>query len=511
MLENSYQRMNPGNLTILQRIEVEIEYRKRLNDQFIKETCHLYTKDYLGMSQFIKDSWHILEPTTQYTHGWVIDAICEHLYAAHHGHINRLLINVPPGMMKSLILNVFFPAWEWGPAQQPSKRYLATSFSMSLARRDNIKMMDLIKSDWYQQRFGHIFQLSKTEKGKIKFSNDKTGFKEAAPSKSVTGARADRILYDDPHSVSKAESEIERESVNDNFKKAATTRIANPNDYLICVIMQRLHERDLSGIILRDQMGFEHLMLPMEFEESRRCSTSIGFTDPRTVEGELLHPNRFSAADIDVMKHDLDDSYAGQAQQRPHRPGGEVFEIAYLQKYKYENCPRFSRKFIIADTAGKAKKTSAYSVFQLWGVEGYGADSKLYLIESWREKVKSIDLPDYGRAFWDKNNDGSIEAFFIEDKSTGTMLIEALQSYDIPAKPLDHKWSSMNKVGRAESKKHHVKHGKVFLPEEAIFYDELIKELAAFPMGAYADQVDCVVYALFVAYDTMQFSYNNWV
>jgi hypothetical protein len=141
-----------------------------------------------------------------------LEAICLHLEAITFGDIpsNRLLMNVPPGFMKSLLVNVFWPAWEWGPCDMPHMSYISFSYSDEITTRDNNKMVRLITSPAYQQLWGDRFKMTKT--GERRLENDQTGFKLATSVGGVsTGERGDRVLLDDPHNVIKAESDTERE------------------------------------------------------------------------------------------------------------------------------------------------------------------------------------------------------------------------------------------------------------------------------------------------------------
>lgn len=275
------------------------------------------------LSGFVREAWHVLEPANPYIHGWHVDAICEHLEAITSGEINRLLINVPPGTMKSLLSGVFWPAWEWGPKDRPATRIIGSSYSEDYAKRDNRRMRDLIQSDWYQA----LWPTKLVSSGELRFSNEATGFRQGIPFSRLTGGRGDRVIIDDPHSVDGAESEADRNSTVRTFRESVPTRLNNPEKSAIVVIMQRLHEQDVSGTILALKLGYEHLMLPMEFEPERRCSTSIGFTDPRTHEGDLLFPERFPRAVVERDKVPMGSyAVAGQFQQRPAPRSGGMFQ-----------------------------------------------------------------------------------------------------------------------------------------------------------------------------------------
>ncbi|WP_194291674.1 phage terminase large subunit [Rhizobium sp. ICMP 5592] len=297
---------------------VELARRIAADAERIREQCR-------SLAGFVREAWHVVEPAVDYVHGWHIDAICRHLEAVTSGEITRLLINVPPGTMKSLLCGVFWPAWEWGPRNRPELRYLGSSYSEHYAKRDNRRMRDLVASEWYQALWGDRVKL--TRSGEMAFANTRTGFRQGVPFSRLTGGRGDRVIIDDPHSVDGAESEAERLSTIRTFRESVPTRLNDPQRSAIVVVMQRLHEADVSGTILSLGLGYEHLMLPMEFEPERRCRTLIGFTDPRTGEGELLFPERFPRAVVERDKLPLGSyAVAGQFQQRPSPRSGGLFQ-----------------------------------------------------------------------------------------------------------------------------------------------------------------------------------------
>jgi hypothetical protein len=237
------------------------------------------------LAGFVREAWPILEPTATYVHNWHIDVVCRHLEAVTNGRITRLLINVPPGTMKSLLVSVLWPAWEWGPKGRRSLRYLATSFNDGPVKRDTRKCRDLILSEWYQTLWPEV-RLTRT--AELSFANSDTGTREGVPFGSLTSQRGDRLMIDDPHSVLTVESDTQRDETTRLFRERAIFSINDPQLSAIVVIMQRLHEMDISGVIIARQMGFVHLRLPMRFEAYDPCSTILGPADPRTEPGELL-------------------------------------------------------------------------------------------------------------------------------------------------------------------------------------------------------------------------------
>ena len=239
----------------------------------------------------------MLEPATPFLQGLHVEAICQHLQAVTEGRIGNLIINVPPGHAKSLLTAVFWPAWVW--IANPQTRWLFASYSAQLSVRDSLKCRRLIESDWYQQRWGHRYQLTSDQNQKHRFENDHTGYRIATSvGGSATGERADVVVVDDPHSVDQAESDAERRTAVEWFNGTMSTRLNDFTRGHKVVIQQRLHEADLTGDLLV-KGDFELLCLPAEFEPERRCTTSIGWTDPRVQCGELLWPDKVTAAHLE--------------------------------------------------------------------------------------------------------------------------------------------------------------------------------------------------------------------
>jgi len=154
-----------------------------------------------SLANFIRYAWPIIEPGQPYIHNWNVDFICAHLEAITNGVVledgtpyNRLLINVPPGLTKSLIVGVFFPAWEWGPRNMPHMRYVCAAHQQDLAVRDGLRMRRLIQSEWYQANWGDRVILTGDQNQKIKFENTATGFRQAVAAGSITGSRGDRVI-----------------------------------------------------------------------------------------------------------------------------------------------------------------------------------------------------------------------------------------------------------------------------------------------------------------------------
>jgi len=449
----------------------------------------------VSLASFTQAAWHVLEPGQPYKHGWHIDAVSQHLEAVTSGQITRLLINVPPGTMKSLSVGVMWPAWEWGPRGLPHMRYLGTSHSHPLAIRDNLKMRRLIASEWYQERWGSTVRLMSDQNAKLKFENDATGFREAMAFTGLTGSRGDRVLIDDPLSVDDAGSDVKRDAVNETFREAVPTRLNNPDRSAIIVVMQRLHENDVAGMILAKDFGYEHLMLPMEFEPERKCYTSIGFEDPRKVDGELLFPARFPREVVERDKKVMG-SYAtaGQFQQRPAPRDGGMFKRAWFAfKAAFPAATEFARGW---DLAATVDDSAAYTA----GVKiGRYPDGRFIIAHSVRDHLSSggverlilstaatdgrecrISLPqDPGQA----------------GKSQAGYLVKQLAGYTAKSSP-----ESGDKVTRAGPLSAQAEAGNVDIlmtgdPVRDAWIEPFLDELCTFPNGKFKDQADAATRA----------------
>src|SRR5215470_14376711 len=285
-----------------------------------------------GFREFVRQAWVIVEPSTAFVPGWHIDAIIDHLEAVTRGQIRNLLINVPPRHMKSLLVSVFWPAWEW--IRCPERRWLYSSYGAQLSIRDSVKCRRLIESPWYQRYWCERFRLTTDQNTKTRFDNDRSGYRIATSvGGAATGEGGDRIVCDDPHNVQEAESDSVRKGTLDWWDIVMSTRVNDPKTAAKVVVMQRCHQQDLSGHLL-EQGGWEHLCLPAEYE-GPQCTTSIGWTDPRTEHGELLWPERFGPQEIESLKRSLG-SYAaaGQLQQRPSPAGGGIFKRYWFRYWQ---------------------------------------------------------------------------------------------------------------------------------------------------------------------------------
>lgn len=278
---------------------------------------------------FARTFWPVLEPGRQLVTGWPIEAIADHLEAVTRGEIRKLLITVPPGSMKSLLTRAFWPTWSW--IADPSLRYIGASYAEALAARDNRRAKMIVESELYQRLFPRV-RLADDQAQKVNFANTETGSMMATSVRGrATGERGDVFVIDDPHNVLEAESDAIRGETLQWFREVVPSRVNDLDRSAFVTIMQRVHHEDVAAAAI--EQGYEHLLIPMHYDSSRARTTSIGWRDPRTQEGELMWPARFSAQAVADLVQTLGPyASAAQLEQRPTPREGGLFKVDRIQQ-----------------------------------------------------------------------------------------------------------------------------------------------------------------------------------
>ena len=401
-----------------------------------------------GLREFVPLAWDLVEPSRPYITNWHTDAICDHLEACAKREIKRLVITVPPGSMKSLSCCVFFPAWVW--SQSPEQKFIYASYNDKLSRRDSIRTRRLVESAWYKERWGDKVELHSDTKGAGEYRNTAGGFRMMTTVKGgVTGEHADIQVVDDPIkpldvSKSLAVADTALSEVSSWWNETMASRLVDFEESVRIIVMQRLVEGDLAGEAIA--AGYEHLMLPMEFEPARKCYTSIGFEDPRTEPDELLSPRRFPRQAVDQLKRELGTRGASaQLQQNPVIAGGNIIREIWA-KY-YERLPsRFALMVQSWDCAFKSSDDSDFVVGQVWGA--YRGD--YYLVDQIRGKMTFSETLAAIRSLASKYPKARYK--LIEDKANGPAVIDVLKremSGIIAVNPEGGKEARVYEIGRA--------------------------------------------------------------
>lgn len=433
-----------------------------------------------SLKAFWQQAWPVVEPGTPLIWGWTMDALVEHLEAVDKRDIKRLVITVPPGMSKSMGTRVMFPAWTW--THSPYHKFLSASYSLDLTIRDNLNARRIVSSEWYNDTFG--LTISEDDGGKTGFSLSSLGsLKAVTVGGRTTGFRGDTFIIDDPINVQDANSPVKRAEALEWFSEAAQNRINNASTSAIVVIMQRVHEADVAALAL--EMGYDHLCIPMRWDESLRKTTGIGWTDPRTKEDELAFPERFPADWLDSTEKNMGPyAFAAQYQQTPVPRKGAMFAVDRLQYLETLPDEPFItiRAWDLAGTEG----AGAYTV----GVRmRYGRESRRFFVDDVkRAQLSSGAVRDL---ILSTATEDTTECKISLPKDPGQAgvaqvsdLTAMLAGFHVTAEA-----QSGSKEVRAEPLAGHIENGHVSILQD-VWTKAFVEELRFFPKSRFMDQVD---------------------
>lgn len=485
---------------------------------------------------FTKAAWRVLNPFTPFQQNWHLDAISDHLMGVTMGHIRRLVINIPPRHAKSTITSVFWPAWEW--IQWPHIKSVYSSYKQDLSLEHSVFTRRIIESDWYQKRWSDRFMLLGDQNAKQRFDNDMTGYRIAKSFEAGPGGQGgDKLVVDDPLDPDEQQNLDRIEKINELWDSVYTTRLNDPARGSFVIIMQRLHDQDLSGHVLAQ--GWVHLCLPAEYDAAKatvilgsvRPTTSPKdsdpspwgqqrelkicgyrkqeFEDPRDEDGELLWPDRFGPTQIAEKKHEMTSwAYAGQFNQDPVPKDSSMFPVELWKFWErppvhsdHPMQPHFDEYLQSWDCAFKDTEDSDYVVGQVWARKGVN----FYLLDQVRGQMgfgKTCLAIEKLSAKWP-----FVTRKLIEDKANGTAVIETLKQKLPGIIAVEPKGG---KIARANATQPAHEGGNLYLPLKTAqwptqsgwkvldtsFVAGFVTECARFPKTTHDDQVDSFTQAI---------------
>jgi predicted phage terminase large subunit-like protein len=481
---------------------LEIERLSRVLDGF-----NLSERGHFG--KFCQKAWHVLEPQTVLKWNWHLDAMAAYLEAYAFRDIKRLILNIPPGGMKSLMVSVFLPAWIW--TWDASRRYINLTNEKGLAIRDSRRMRDLIQSDWYRARWGQVFDLSHEQQGKELFENTEKGFRQGLGfTGNISGKRGTDLIIDDPIDTKKAFSDVEIASVNDTYDQAVSSRLNDLDHDGIVLIMQRTRTNDLlTGHILgKKQQDWVHFKVAMEYEGTpgydpdadlgyHRCG-GRDIRDKRKKLKQLMFPERFSAKAVAALKEDLGEyGTAGQLNQNPTPLGGGIIKKKYWRIWPDDvPIPKREHVFLSWDTAysEKDQKNNAYSACIVFGIFWHEQEQRfsMMVLGRWYEQVSYPVLRKRAQEFTLKYEP---DAYLIEKKASGQSLVQDLRRAGSGKGRVRIRtyMPDRDKVSRAYAATAAMSAGQLYIPNRA-WATELIAIVSEFPNGPplSADLTDCL-------------------
>lgn len=418
-----------------------------------------------GFGEFARRAWPRVEPNAL-VWGWHLDAICEHLEALARRQIRDLVINVPPGFSKSRLASVLWPAWVW--SWDPGRRFMCASYSEKLALRDARAMRGLVAGDWYQARWPQV-QFPRDNNASAAaalFLNTSKGFRKSDTVRGQwTGEHGDDVMVDDPLDPQGAASSLELDFVLEWWTGTMPTRFRDHSVSTRGLIMQRLHDRDLTREFKR--AGATVLCLPLRYESRHPDRWT---RDPRTVEGELLCPARMGEAEASALEARMLSSTrrAAQLQQRPVAAGGNIFRAEWFRKF-WVTFPDVDTWVLSVDCAFKKSSDSDKVSITVWASKG----ATHYLIDRRTERMSFTETLTAIKAMcvkWPKVASGRK---VVEDKANGEAVVDALKS-EVPGLVLFSPGSD-SKEGRAIGVTHLFEAGNVVFPHP---------DLAQYPDGS---------------------------
>jgi len=435
---------------------------------------------------YVEEAWPILEPETSFLPNWHIDLLAEYLEVVTAGEVQYLLITVPPRSMKSLLVSILWPTWEW--IQRPGGRWIFASYAEGLATKHSIDRRTVLQSAWYQARWADRVQLASDQNVKGEFQNTKRGVMLATSvGGSVTGKGGDRIVVDDLHNPQQAASDAQRETAVTYFRETLSTRRNSNKTGAIIVVMQRLHERDLAACCL--DLEFTHVSLPAEAE----ARTEILFprSGRRRVRepGDLLWPARDGRAELDLLQRQLGSAaYAGQYQQRPAPADGLIFERDWFQYY--DELPSAYRWLQSWDMTFKGQSSADYVV----GLQAVHEGADIYLVD--RVKGQWTFAQTCQQVLTLRQKYPCTGEILIEDAANGPAIVNVL-SRKVPG--VIAVTPEGGKIARAQAAQPLVEAGNIWLPNprphgrlipQREWVDDFVHQCCMFPTGAHDDDVD---------------------
>lgn len=433
---------------------------------------------------------------------WHLDCIAEHLEAVTSRQILRLLINIPPRFLKSEMVSQSWQAWMIGRDNSPRSSVVSASYSATLAARDSLKTLNLIRSPWFGKVFPD-FQMGLTKETESEWITTGGASRVAAGSGgTVTGQGGDHLTGDDLLKPQESNSETVREKINEWLGETFHSRLNDPKTGTKTLIGQRLHERDPFGYLLEKQKNpdaeqWHHLCLPLENVDGRPKVIRFGrFLKVRGAR-ELLHPQRYGPKQVSEAKVAMKANFEGQYNQRPTKLEGGALRPALLVRV-----PKTPQAMIrdwgltplcYIDLASKEKQRNKddpdFTVIQIWARDQLQRKILLY---QWRKQCSMDEAARvlYGlrktfRIRWVKGEKGPLQHAFRSVMLTTARLMK-VASMGV----LDFGEQLGDKALKVAPLEATLNAGIWVVPEHATWLPELEAEMRAWPKGGHDDQVD---------------------
>jgi predicted phage terminase large subunit-like protein len=453
----------------------------------------------LSLKEFVEQAWGILEPVSTLVWNWHLDLVCEYLtlirdenFKTVCGDLEGIIFNVPPRTMKSLLITVFFPIWVW--TTDPSRRFMFVSYSEKLSTQHSIFRRSIIESEWYQKEWSSVFTLSRDQNVKSHYGNSSRGVMfSTGMQATATGMGGDILIFDDPLNPEQAISQVEREAVNLRFDTTFRSRINDPTKGVKIIIMQRLHELDLTGHVLaRESSRWEHVSLPAVAPKDKSWKFPLSKKIENQKEGDLLWAERLPQSFLDSQRVGMGSwAFNGQYQQTPAPLDGGIIKRQWVRFYR-QIPEKFEFMVQSWDCTFSGGSDNDFVAGQVWGRSG----GKYFMLP-----YRTYDRLDFGptmaaiKACHAKYPQAN--AVLIEDKANGPAIISELQKEIAGVVPVNPEGG---KIARAQATAPLWESGSIELPDPQVFgctwIEDYLHNICTFPKAAHDDDVDATSQAL---------------
>jgi predicted phage terminase large subunit-like protein len=449
----------------------------------------------LSFYEFFQKAWHIVEPSIKLSTNWHHKYLCDTLQEeceriiANRVKSKDIIINIPFRATKSILVTVMFPVWCW--IKDPKLRFITASYSADLSIEHSTRSRDIITSDWFKERWGELFHIKKDQNLKSRYENNFLGVRRATSvGGTVTGQGGDFLIVDDPVSPQHAASEIERENANEWYRTTFYSRLNNPHTGIRIIIMQRIHDNDLSGFLLYggdSRTKYKHICIPAEISDDVKPKKLNSFYD----DNGLFWTDRFSKTILDDYKQALGSyGYAGQLMQTPTPLNSGMIKSEWLKIDQYKIIDEnIAVNFVIdpAYTSNEKNDPSALLAYTF-------RDNKWQIIDCVNVYKEFPDLVKFIPQWVTKNGYSNRSRIYVEPKASGKSIVQTLQK-ETGLNVREDKPPSKDKVARVQDISASLESGRVSLLRGK-WNEEFLQQLVKFPAAKHDDMVDCLVMAI---------------
>ena len=435
-------------------------------------------------SAFVMKVFETVSPGDIFLTNWHIDAMT---YAAERvigGKVKRLITTVPPRHLKSIIFSVALPAFLLG--LDPTKRIICVSYSADLAVKHSNDFRTVMSAAWYRRAFPQT-KVSRAKDTQGETMTTQRGYRlTTSLNGTLTGRGADLIVLDDPQKPDEALSEAYRNTAGQWFDTTLLSRLDSKSEGAVVIVMQRLHEDDLAGRLL-EKGGWEHLKIAAIAAQDEEIKIGVRRAYKRKA-GAVIDFRRESLDDLAGLRRSMGELFfSAQYQQEPIPLAGNLIKADWFKEYDVSPTPTYDDTFVISiDTAMKGEQLADFSVATVWLCRG----DHCFLLDVWRQRV---DYPELRRAVLRLREQHPNATLLIEDKGSGTSLIQDLRASNVAVIGINPQGDKQTRVAKISAK---FEAGAVFFPKCAPWLDALKAELLGFPNVRHDDQVDSVAQAL---------------